>query len=224
MWTGLFCEDYSIFTRIDPSLDFFDAELERAGDSDIVPRLECVEDTGSGLVAHFGYQNANGLTVKVPYGSRNSFDRDHGHARPSAFSPGDSPYDFSVAFNAGQRLTWRLSPHGGPSTVVRADAASPRCAANDPAIQCAETCDAALAAECADGNARHGDCVNSCVGDSGIFEYYGCGPEWTAYLGCQAGLSSDASNWNCVNYGLTPTPMPPNCDGELEAIFSCLGY
>src|SRR5262249_34581110 len=31
MWTGLFCEDYSVFTRIDPFLDFFDGETARSG-------------------------------------------------------------------------------------------------------------------------------------------------------------------------------------------------
>ena len=42
-WTGLFCEDYAIFTRIDPFLATFDDAVTRAGKAPIVPRLECVE-------------------------------------------------------------------------------------------------------------------------------------------------------------------------------------
>ena len=77
----------TIFTRTDASMDFFDAQIERAGKADIVPRLECVEETASGLVAHFGYQNDNGVTVKIPYGSKNDFDRDRAHARPDHVPP-----------------------------------------------------------------------------------------------------------------------------------------
>ena len=47
-WTGLFCEDYAIFTRIDPFLAYFDDAVLRAGKAPIIPRLECVEDQGDG--------------------------------------------------------------------------------------------------------------------------------------------------------------------------------
>jgi hypothetical protein len=223
MWTGLYCEDYSIFTRIDPNMEFFDAQIERAGKADIVPRLECVEDTGSGLVAHFGYQNDNGVTVKVPYGWKNDFDRDRGHARPDHFAPGDNAFAFGVPFRAGQRLTWRLDPPGGPSTTVRADASSPRCDPADPALVCSKSCDARLAAECSDPGATHSYCMASCTSDIDLYGYYGCGPEITAYVACSAELSSDAANWTC-SPGFPASPAATVCPAELNDLFSCLGY
>ena len=42
-WTGLFCEDYAIFTRIDPFLAYYDDAIPRAGKAPIIPRLECIE-------------------------------------------------------------------------------------------------------------------------------------------------------------------------------------
>jgi len=224
MWTGLFCEDYSIYTRIDPFLDFFDEQIERAGDADIVPRLECVEETSHGLRAHFGYQNDNGLTVKVSYGSHNDFDRDRTNERPKYFEPGNNPYVFSVPFHAGQRLTWKLSPPGGPTTVVRADASSPRCDPGSPALVCADNCQASLDAECADGGATYSACMSNCIANVEAVTYYGCGAEYSAYIACGGGLSSDAENWDCSAPGFPPTPMPPACQDELNAVFSCLGY
>jgi hypothetical protein len=224
MWTGLFCEDYSIFTRIDPLLEFFDGQVERAGAADIVPRLECVEETPSGLVAHFGYTNENGLTVKIPYGAKNAFERDRTRERPSSFAPGDNPYAFSVPFTAGQKLTWRLNPPGGPTTIVTANDASPRCEAGGAALVCAANCQAALDAECAEPGASHGSCFNGCVESISLYGYYGCGAEASAYYACGGGLSSDASNWDCSLAGFPPSPMPPACQPELDAFFACLGY
>jgi trypsin len=224
MWTGLSCEDYSIFTRIDPFLEFFDGQVARAGEADIVPRLECVEETSSGLVAHFGYSNDNGLTVKIPYGSHNDFDRDRTHERPKFFAPRDNPFAFAVPFNAGQRLTWKLNPPGGPTTIVRADASSPRCDPANPALICSDNCKASLAAECAIPGATYNACMADCMSNVDIFSYYGCGPEFSAYVSCGGGLSSDAANWDCSVPGFPPTPMPPACDAELGALFTCLGY
>ena len=224
MWTGLFCEDYSIFTRIDPVMDFFDAQIDRAGEADIVPRLECVEDTGGGLVAHFGYQNDNGVTVKIRHGSKNDFARDRADARPELFAPGNNPYAFSVPIRNGQRLTWKLNPPGGPTTVVHADASSPRCDAGSPALVCAQSCEARMAAECADPGATYSYCFDSCMADIDIYSYYGCGAEITAYAACIGTLSSDESNWDCSTPGFPANPMPPACDAQLNDIFSCLGY
>lgn len=224
MWTGLYCEDYSIFTRIDPFLDFFDGQVARAGKAPIVPRLECVEETTSGLVAHFGYSNENGLTVEVPYGSKNDFDRDRTHQRPTDFAPGDNAFAFGVPFKAGQRLTWRLSPPGGPTTVVRADASSPRCNADDPALVCADNCRASLAADCGSDGLHYSSCMESCVSNIGLATYYGCGPEYSSYIACGGGLSSDAENWDCSTPGFPPAPMPPACQDEYYAFLGCLGY
>ena len=50
-WTGLFCEDYAIFSRIDPFLAFFDDAVTRAGKAPIIPRLECIEPQEGGSFA-----------------------------------------------------------------------------------------------------------------------------------------------------------------------------
>jgi hypothetical protein len=225
-WTGLWCEDYSMFTRIDPFLDFFDAEFARAGKAAITPRLECVEERADGsLAAHFGYQNDNGLSVNIRYGRNNSLPGDESGARPTRFAPGNNAYDFSVPFDAGETLTWRLDPHGSPATVVTADASSPRCAANDPFVTCAAYCDASLAAECADPTVQHGSCVQSCASDILLFEYYGCGAQLSAFIGCGAGLSPSTDNWDCSVPGFPPSIIsPPACEAELNEFFACLGY
>jgi hypothetical protein len=225
-WTGLWCEDYAVFTRMDPFLDFYDSEIDRAGDSPITPRLECVEEAADGsLVAHYGYESANGLTVNIPYGVRNRFDRDTTRARPSAFSPGNNPFVFEVPLGAGQTHTWRVNPPGGPTTVVRADASSPRCDPANPAIVCGGYCSAALDAECADPGATHSRCMTDCIDNVFFFDYYfGCGAQFNAYVECQAGLSSDAANWDCAVPGNPPVAMSPACDTEFIEVLSCLGY
>jgi hypothetical protein len=225
MWTGLFCEDYSIFTRTDAVIDFIDDQIERAGRSDIVPRLECVEAVEDGSFrAHYGYTNDNGLTVEVDYGRRNSFPLDTEGARPSAFAPGDSAFAFGVDFTAGQELTWRLSPKSGPTTVVTANQSSPACDPNNVTLLCANQCDASLGAECSDGTASRLQCVNDCVGNAFFFEYFGCGVEWNAYLSCVGDLPSDAANWDCSIPGIPPFPASPNCEAELFTAFACAGY
>jgi len=224
-WTGLFCEDYAIFTRIDPFLAYFDDAVVRAGKAPIIPRLECVEADGAGAFeAHFGYRNDNALTVNIPYGPRNSFPGDTANARPTAFRPGDYPFDFSVPFTSGQTLTWTLRPPSGPSTVVQASAASPICDPNNSTFLCAQSCDAALAAECADPNASRPGCIEQCLANAFFFgEYFPCSAEFNAYLACVTNLGPAAENWFCPT-GFPPVPQSPNCDAEVVTLYSCAGY
>jgi hypothetical protein len=184
-----------------------------------------VEETADGLVAHFGYQNDNGLSVTVRHGRRNSLSGDSAGARPERFAPGNNPYAFSVPFDAGETLTWRLDPHGSPATVVTANDASPRCEAGDPYITCSAYCDASLGAVCADPTVEKNRCVESCASDIFIFGYYGCGAEISAFYGCGAGLSSGEENWDCSTPGFPPSVIaPPACETELNDFFACLGY
>lgn len=223
-WTGLWCEDYAMFSRIDPFLDFFDASFERAGHAPIVPRLECVEDLVDGsLRAHFGYTSENGLTTSVPYGARNRFPKDVEKARPTAFAWGDNKYDFSVDFSAGETLTWKLSPPGGPITVVTANASAPRCDTDSTEFLCAAQCDAAFAAECSYQVLSRAQCLSDCEIQAQFFDEFGCGAEWTDVLGCLATVPPDAENWDCTFQGSPPFPLPPNCDPEWLAAFECLG-
>ena len=225
-WTGLYCEDYAIFTRVAPFLAFFDDVVTRAGKAPIVPRLECIEpQAGGSFLAHFGYKNDNALTVTIPYGKQNLFAKDSAQARPSAFEPGDNAFDFAVPFSSKTQLSWKLTPPCGASTTVLASATSPVCDPASPTFVCAKTCDVQLAAECADQNASRPQCIADCVSSTTYFaDYAGCGTEWNAYLGCTAGLPPAAANWDCSFPGFPPQPLSPNCDPELTALYTCLGY
>ncbi len=223
-WTGLFCEDYSMFSRIDPFLDFIDEQIERGGKADVVPHLECVEEAGDGsLRAHFGYQNDNGVTVQVPYGRRNYFPKDVSGARPSAFGPGAHAYEFSVPFAANTSLYYKLAPYGGPTTVLSVDASSERCDPASVELLCANQCTSALAAECSDGSVDRGMCMNECALNTSFFADSGCDAEWGAFLACAATLPPAGENWDCFE-GSTPFPAFPNCDAELTDAFICAGF
>jgi hypothetical protein len=224
-WTGLFCEDYAIFTRIDPFLAFFDESIRRAGNAPIVPRLECVEEQASGpLRAHFGYQNDNGLSITIPYGPDNFFAADTEGNRPSEFGPGDHPFDFKIDFESGEQLSWFLAPPAGPTTLVEVDVASPRCDPNDQTLICANQCDASLAAECSDGSADRSQCINDCVLNASFFNDIGCGTEWNAYLFCVTRVPPDAANWDCSFPGFPPFPVFPICEPEFNAALACAGF
>jgi hypothetical protein len=225
MWTGLFCEDYSIYTRIDPFLDFIDEAIERSGRAPVVPRLECLEEAADGsLSAHFGYRNDNGVSVDIPYGARNLFPADRARNRPSAFAPGNNPFDFSLGLDPGEQLFWFLAPRGGPLTLVRADASSPRCDPNDGTLLCANQCEASLAAECSDGTASRGQCLSDCSLNATFFADVGCASEWNAALRCVAAVPPDAANWDCSFAGLPPFPLPPHCDLEFSLALACAGF
>jgi hypothetical protein len=108
---------------------------------------------------------------------------------------------------------------------VTANATSPVCDPANPTFVCAKSCDAQLAAECADQNASRPQCIADCVSSTTFFtDYSGCGTAWNAYLGCITGLPPAAANWDCSFPGFPPTPLSPNCDPELTALYTCLGY
>jgi hypothetical protein len=222
-YTGLSCEDYAMFTRVDPFLDFFDGEQKLAGSKPVTPRVECVEDAGSGkLRARFGYNNENALTVNIPYGSNNSLDKDIAHARPTAFGPGDNPYDFSVTFKATDKAKWTLDPKGSPSVTVKADASSPVCDPNDTTLICGDTCNAQLAATCSQDGLKRSQCVSDCIGQEQVLEnYYGCGDVWKDYLKCIGGLAPAAENWDCSFPGFPAGAAPGTCDDQLNAVYAC---
>src|SRR5262249_51931250 len=141
-WTGLFCEDYSIYSRIDPFGNFFRKALRAAGSEPIVPRLECVDRAENGTyTAFFGYDNHNGLSVAIPPSPRTALRGDDAEVRPESFGPGEHPWAFSVDFEGRERLRYQLISPRGHASVVSADRHSPRC-------DCAAACDASLAAEC----------------------------------------------------------------------------
>lgn len=224
-WTGLSCEDYSMYTRIDPFLDYFDAQIARNGRADLTPRLECVEaETNGKYKARFGYDNENGVTVDVPYGPHNSLAQDRSNARPQHFAPGDQPFVFSVEFNARDNVAWKLDPPHSKSVTVRANAHSPACDPTDPNLLCGDACNSELKAACASPTAHRSDCMSQCTGNAEFFASDGCGSQYDDYLKCAAGLSSDASNWDCSVAGSAPQPLSPACDDQFNALITCLYY
>ena len=225
-WTGLSCEDYAIFSRIEPQLSFFDTEASRDGDSAIVPRVECVEQGVDGkLSARFGYRNDNGVSVTIPYGLRNLFLFDPHAARPTVFQPGDNAYAFKVPFGSNRSLTWAVTPEHGRTTVVTATASSPRCDSTNTTLVCADRCAAQQGAECAQAGQSHAFCVNYCLSEVEFFaDELGCGKEWTAYEQCNIKLAPAAANWDCSFPGLPAVPASPNCDAELTAAYACGGF
>ena len=85
---GLFCEDYSLYHRIDPFLPFMDLAYMKGGQRRWQTRTECITPrTGGGFRAFFGYSNQNGIAVDIPRGSNNSFAQDTTNLRPTPLHP-----------------------------------------------------------------------------------------------------------------------------------------
>ena len=225
-FTGLSCEDYAMFTRVEPFLDYFDAQSKLNGDQKLTPRLECVEKGADGkYTARFGYKNENALSVYVPYGHDNSLPQDKKNARPDAFAPGDDPYAFKVPFGSSSSVKWTLDPKCSQEKTITATKTSPRCDADDLTLVCGDRCSAELAAECSQDGLNHGRCVNDCVSEAGFFtDYFSCGAEWTTYLKCVGNVPPAASNWDCSFPGFPAVPVAPNCDQELTDVYICAGF
>ena len=221
-WTGLSCEDYSIFSRIDPFMKFLSDSIRDAGFRAVTPKVECVGANQDGsLTAYFGYQNDNGLTVNIPFGFDNMFlPFKAGAQRPTSFSPGAQDWTFGADFQAGQKLIYDLRAPFGRRTVLRVDQNSPRCADSDPGYQCASNCRAIMNAPCTPAfYPTFQACMNDCATNSGFFA--GCETEWGAYLLCVGKQSADPANWICdPDLG----PQPPQCDDALNAAFVCEGF
>jgi hypothetical protein len=222
-WTGLFCEDYSVYVRVQPFFDYIAKAVAAAGALPIKPNLACVgENPDNSLTAYFGYQNNNGLTVSIPFGFANAFlPAEAGKQRPSSFGPGTHSWAFGADFKAGQKLFYELLPPFGPLTLLKVDQKSPRCDTADTGYICASQCRATLAAPCGTEalTQTFEQCMKDCV--DGYDMFFGCENEWSAYLQCTAKLSSDPNNWMCMPDFV---PQPMGCDDALSEAFICEGY
>lgn len=223
-WTGLSCLNYQMLTRIDPYLPFFDAAYMKGGQATVIPKLDCVVQYADGsLRAQFDYNNQNGVNVSVPYGTANSFPLDTTNARPSLLMNGNHIWAFGVGIPKGKQLDWKLSPTNSPTTELKVDATSPRCAASDLRIGCDKFCRAqAAVAACPADTARQLQdvCISGCVSIYGM----GCDAEWTAYSSCVAGLSSAAANWQCYPNLADPQPSNSVCVVQTTNLNTCLGF
>jgi hypothetical protein len=220
-FTGLSCEDYSLYVRLDPFLPFLDTSYKRGGQDVLKPSFNCVTPNAQGtLTAHFGYANANGIVVNIPYGTKNSAPRDTAGTRPTAFFPG-AAHNFTAAidFPAGQSAVWTLSPDNNATTTLTATSTSPRCtSAQSIQTEAALACRAIgrsgcpqlqTYAECSELNAEFNQLVKDFIPD--------CVPVQTALFNCIANAPPGSPTWDC-NAGL-----PPACFDELDAWFACLG-
>jgi len=225
-WTGFFCEDYSMFTRMDPFLSFFDETEKKAEAREkIVPELECVNANDDGTyTAYFGYTNNNGVSVDIPYGHKNSLALDTTDERPTHFVPGTQDFMFGVDFKKNQTVTWSLDPSCSPRTTVMVNKNSKACGAADvDNIDCSNACAAQLDSGCND-IPSHTQCMNSCLDFKFIIDYYypACVGAVDAFYSCTAEQPSGTENWFCYQDGLTP-PDANECFDELDQLYACLG-
>ncbi len=218
---GFYCEDYSLYTRIDPFLPFLDNSYKKGGQDLLTPKLACVATKSSTtLTAYFSYENKNGVAVTVPYGTKNQSALDTKNARPKVFAPGKYDYAFGIDFGVNQTLNYVLQPDYNPQTTINVTKNSPRCAAPVQAdlTECSKGCTAMATSGCPI-QPVYASCLNSCVSENAFVDDFApqCNAEWTAYRSCLANTTGP-SNWVCYdNFQYAPA-----CDeDELMAFYEC---
>jgi hypothetical protein len=212
---GLYCEDYALYTRIDPFLPFVDEAYKKGGQETLTPRLECITPrTGGGFRAYFGYDNKNGIAVDIPYGTKNSLTGDTTNLRPNHFLPGNKPYVFGLNFTANQTLSYRLTAPSGPNTLLTVNSNSPRCNVNDHQFVCVQSCEAQAQANCGWDVAG---CAADCLSN---YEFLTpCEDKWSDYQRCLAGLSASAFVCDDI-FAIDANGV---CNPKLDDLFTCLG-
>ncbi|HMA91649.1 MAG TPA: trypsin-like serine protease [Polyangiaceae bacterium] len=172
-WTGLWCEDYHLYTRLSPFGDFFRDALRRTGHSRVEPVVNCVADAADGsLRAYLGYDNQNGVAVDIPLGADNVLDADVRNERPARFSPGRHDYQLSITLPPDGKIVYRLDPPEARAARFSIDSRAPRCSAEDDAFICAQSCDAAARA-CEGSSPSFAWCVSDCLGWISLYGEYG---------------------------------------------------
>lgn len=228
-WTGLSCEDYNLWNRIDSFLPFLDLSYKRGGQDVLKPTLACVTPNPQGsLTAIFGYQNDNGVGISIPYGSKNASARDTSGLRPTRFDPGLHPFAFGVDFTAGQTASWTLSPDNNPSVTLNANSSTPACTAAQAVDSgCVLQCRAQLRSGCA--RAEESDnCVQFCADIGHVVEDFipGCNDERVAWQSCVNATAPGAANWDCSfvdDTGLYGKgPRSNACTSQQDAYTNCI--
>ncbi len=212
-FTGLSCEGYSMATRVEPFLDYFDDAIEKGGALPVEPELRCVdrEDDGS-YTAFFGYDNKNAVSVDIPHGRNNKLAEDDAGVRPTHFLPGQHAWDFFVSFDKRDRVEYELLAgdhcRGGKERAV-ATSRSPRCDAASPEVSCAKVCRRLDAC-----GFDFGDCMTDCTSNIGFFsqELPQCLAPWTDLNRCMAALPTE----DLCNFS-----SPPSCVDEMAAYEAC---
>lgn len=223
-WTGLWCEDYALFTRIDPFLKFIDNAERRSGDAPVEAHLECVAPNADGTyTAFFGYENENGLSVDVPYGSRNELALDTDQRRPTHFKPGEHDFVFGVEFTAKQQLKYTLDAGKscGNSSVITVNKRSRACGADvAQQVACGGSCRAGLKSGCPDRLPSYTQCMSDCQDFVNAFPE--CAAEALAMNQCYAGTPSGEDHWLCNGDDFMPQSF--DCFDQEQAFYTCLGF
>jgi hypothetical protein len=224
-YTGLFCEDYGLYTRIDPFLPFLDRAEDKGGHEKITPTFDCVaEGAGGALTAYFGYDNRNGVSVNIPFGSKNQLALDVNGLRPTKFLPGAQHFAVGVAFNVNQTVKYTLDSDGGPTLTIKVDKNSQRCgAAQADQVECGGFCRGTLSSACT-GLPSFSDCMTQCLGNTEFVAEIApeCLPQNTSLNQCLAGQPPGSANWTCMA-GIFP-PEAPACDAAVADLNTCLGF
>jgi len=230
-WTGLSCEGYNLFTRIDSFLPFLDLSYKRGGQDVLKPTFACVTPNPQGsLTAIFGYENHNGLGITVPYGTKNASARDTANVRPTRFETGTFPFAFGVDFTAGQTASWTFAPDNNPSITVNATSASPRCtAAQAVESGCVLRCRAQARSACARLE-ESDNCADYCaqIGHIVVDEIPTCDDERLAWQNCVSATAPAAANWTCSAAPesdlLGKGPQAATCSDQQAAYVNCVYY
>ncbi|MEI9952701.1 MAG: trypsin-like serine protease [Pseudomonadota bacterium] len=230
-WTGLYCADYNLFTRIDSFLPFLDLSYKRGGQDLLKPTFACVTPNPQGsLTAIFGYQNDNGVGVSIPYGSKNALARDTSNLRPTRFDSGLHSFGFGVDLTTGQTASWTLSPDNNPSVTVNATSSSPRCSAAQAYDSgCVLQCRAQLRSGCPRVE-ESDNCAQFCA-DNGhlVLDFFpGCSDERDAWQNCVAATAPGAANWSCsaadVSDVVGKGPQALACADQQNTYANCAYY
>jgi hypothetical protein len=230
-WTGLSCEDYNLFNRIDSFLPFFDLSYKRGGQDVLKPTFACVTPNPQGsLTAIFGYQNDNGVGISIPYGAKNVLARDTANLRPTRFDPGLHALAFGVDFTTGQTASWTLAPDNNPSVTLNATSSSPRCtAAQAIDSSCVLGCRAQLRSGCPKVE-EYDDCSANCASVSHLVadSVVGCNDERVTFQNCLVATAPGAANWSCTaapeEFVFGPGPQSLVCASQQNAYMRCLYY
>ncbi len=226
-YTGLWCEDYSLYLRLERFLPWIAESFRYAGFQPVTPALDCVDARPDGAFrAYFSYENQNRLSVTVPHGPLNRLPQDGAGARPATFQPGAHRPAFGLTFPAGGRLDWQLLPPGGPLTRLRVDERSPRCEPGSK-LACTRGCDAMAAAVCDPPTTSPNWSLEACVNDCLTFDELApeCAPQSDAWYACIGTLDpKDPARWSCNEYDGTTYVGPNGCAEEELAYYACLGF
>jgi predicted small secreted protein len=217
-WTGLSCEDYALYTRVDPFGPFLEHAVERAGHLPLRAEFACVLENAAGhFTAYFGYDNENAVSLNVPHGWFNAFPLDRAQERPVDFRPGRHPTAFRVPFSDRETLNWWLASPPVSFSHVRIDAHSPRCDRN-VTHGVLEACEASARANCGESFM---ECTDRSWNELEFLRETGfpCTSQFEAITRCISSLSPN--EFEC--FGNEALPGPMQCEAETAEYIGCLG-